>query len=351
MTKDTSDVDTASVMVATHDKNRSTSLQNPVLSVPSTSTTGSGPSLSQFIPQASLGSQFGGASQFFPQSGGASQFSPQFGGSQQFSPQFGGSQFTPQGFPQAQTQFSPNSFRSVNRGRGRGSRFPRDPCDICGKTNHTTSYCRYRPTFQPFDTAQWRGGPSQMPYYPPPVYQGQGQFYPSYQGQFSAPRVFAPNVPFSGQQGYTGGYSGPRQVQEHFAGQTSSFPGISSQNYGWDTLNQGYSAYGGFNGGTTSQSSVPQQSSMPQQWYFDSGATNHITHTLQNIDQPHSSSLNNGVLVGNGSSLPVSHIGKGLFPTPKTAFQLTNILHTPSITHNLISVYQFSKDNHCSLIF
>lgn len=96
---------------------------------------------------------------------------------------------------------------------------------------------------------------------------------------------------------------------------------------------------------------MPQQSSVPQQWYFDSGATNHITHTLQNIDQPQSSSLNNGVLVGNGSSLPISHIGKGLLPTPKTTFQLTNILHTPSITHNLISVYQFSKDNHCSLIF
>lgn len=166
MTKDTSDVDTASVMVATHDKNTSTSLQNSVLPVPSTSATGSGPSLSQFMPQTSLGSQFGGASQFFPQSGGASQFSPQFGGSQQFSPQFGGSQFTPQGFPQAQTQFYPNSFRSSNRGRDRGPRFPGDPCDICRKTNHTTNYCYYRPTFQPFDTAQWRGGPSQMPYYP-----------------------------------------------------------------------------------------------------------------------------------------------------------------------------------------
>lgn len=41
-------------------------------------------------------------------------------------------------------QFLPTSFRNFPRGRGRG---PRMPCDICGRFNHTTNYCYYRPSF------------------------------------------------------------------------------------------------------------------------------------------------------------------------------------------------------------
>lgn len=50
------------------------------------------------------------------------------------------SQFLPQ-----MPSFSPD-FRGFPRGRGnRGYRFPRDPCGICGRTNHITAFCYYNP--------------------------------------------------------------------------------------------------------------------------------------------------------------------------------------------------------------
>lgn len=92
-------------------------------------------------------------------------------------------------------------------------------------------------------------------------------------------------------------------------------------------------------------------SSVPQPWYFDSGATNHLTNTLQNITQPQVSSLSDGVMVGNGSTLQVTHTDAGVIPTSHAKFHLSHVLHTPQITYNLISVYQFAKDNNCSLVF
>lgn len=45
--------------------------------------------------------------------------------------------------------------RNFIKGRGRG---PRPPCKICGRTNHTTNYCYYRPSspnmFQQFPQPQ-----------------------------------------------------------------------------------------------------------------------------------------------------------------------------------------------------
>lgn len=63
-------------------------------------------------------------------------------------------------------------------------------------------------------------------------------------------------------------------------------------------------------------------SSSYQPWYFDSGATNHITNNLQNLNlgQTQQTALQEGVLVGNGHTLPVTHTGQGLLPTPHGNF-------------------------------
>ncbi|KAH7854051.1 hypothetical protein Vadar_009533 [Vaccinium darrowii] len=44
-------------------------------------------------------------------------------------------------------------------------------------------------------------------------------------------------------------------------------------------------------------------------WYFDSGATSHITNNLQHISQPQPIQMQGGVQVGNGSQLQVTHTG------------------------------------------
>ncbi|XP_058219137.1 uncharacterized protein LOC131329773 isoform X1 [Rhododendron vialii] len=47
--------------------------------------------------------------------------------------------------------------------------------------------------------------------------------------------------------------------------------------------------------------------SSSQPWYFDSGATNHITHSIQNLAHPQPAVMNDGIMVGNGSHLQASH--------------------------------------------
>lgn len=48
-----------------------------------------------------------------------------------------------------------------------------------------------------------------------------------------------------------------------------------------------------------------------QPWLFDSGATNHITNNLHNLVNPQPATVQDGIMVGNGSQLQASHTGKG----------------------------------------
>jgi hypothetical protein len=98
---------------------------------------------------------------------------------------------------------------------------------------------------------------------------------------------------------------------------------------------------------TTSATSTSDPS-----WYPDTGANVHLTHDLPNlnlnteeyigIDQIHG---------GNGQGLHISHSGRGLLPTPSSNFNFFSLLHVPQIQKNLISVNQFTKDNHIFIEF
>ena len=57
------------------------------------------------------------------------------------------------------------------------------------------------------------------------------------------------------------------------------------------------------------------------------------------------------VLVGNGSSIPVACHGHSILSTKTSNFALNNVLVVPSIVQNLLSVRQFTRDNHCSIEF
>jgi len=54
------------------------------------------------------------------------------------------------------------------------------------------------------------------------------------------------------------------------------------------------------------------------------------------------------IIVGNGSTLPVTACGYSILPGP---LYLNNILVAPSIIKNLLFVRQFTTDNHCSIEF
>ncbi|KAL5728168.1 hypothetical protein ACHQM5_001281 [Ranunculus cassubicifolius] len=92
-------------------------------------------------------------------------------------------------------------------------------------------------------------------------------------------------------------------------------------------------------------------SSSHSPWILDTGATNHVT-----VDSSHLSHLSEyygpeKLHVGNGDALPIYNTGFSLLPTPSKHLLLKNVLHVPSITHNLLSVYRLVTDNNCSITF
>ena len=82
-------------------------------------------------------------------------------------------------------------------------------------------------------------------------------------------------------------------------------------------------------------------------WYVDSGVTNHVTTNLQNLHLHQDYKGKGKLTVGNGSQLKISHIGDMFLNSshPHKQLILHNTLHVPEIAKNLISISQFTKDN------
>jgi hypothetical protein len=85
-------------------------------------------------------------------------------------------------------------------------------------------------------------------------------------------------------------------------------------------------------------------------WVADSGASNHTTSDAGNLSSVHPPHINDpsSIIVGNGSSLPVTSVGDMALPGP---FYLNNVLVTPDIIQNLLSVRRFTTGNWCSMEF
>jgi len=86
------------------------------------------------------------------------------------------------------------------------------------------------------------------------------------------------------------------------------------------------------------------------EWYFDSGATSYMTSQPSSLSHvlvpryPNPSSI----IVGNGSLIPVTATGSIEL---SSKLHLNNVLVSPQIIKNLISVCQFTIDNNCSVEF
>jgi hypothetical protein len=87
-----------------------------------------------------------------------------------------------------------------------------------------------------------------------------------------------------------------------------------------------------------------------QDWVADSGVTHHTTPSVGNISTPRplNSSKPSSIIVGNGSSIPVTSVGDLVLPEP---FYLNNILLAPDMVQSILSVYRFTTDNWCSMEF
>jgi hypothetical protein len=83
---------------------------------------------------------------------------------------------------------------------------------------------------------------------------------------------------------------------------------------------------------------------------MDSGATSHMTTSDGILFKRLPTSISS-ILVGNGTSIPVTSHCHSVLPTTTSTFALNNILVVPSIVQNLLSVRQFTRDNSSSIEF
>ena len=60
---------------------------------------------------------------------------------------------------------------------------------------------------------------------------------------------------------------------------------------------------------------------------------------------------NNGIIVGNGYSIPIRGFGSANLPLPHPPLVLDHVLDAPKLIKNLIFVRKFTTDNHVSVEF
>ena len=89
----------------------------------------------------------------------------------------------------------------------------------------------------------------------------------------------------------------------------------------------------------------------PDAWLMDSGASHHVTSDMNNLASHVQYSGPDGVVVGNGATLPITHTGSLSLKSPSRDFSLNNVLYAPSMQKNLISVNRFCKTNKTSVEF
>ncbi|KAL4377519.1 hypothetical protein GQ457_02G024390 [Hibiscus cannabinus] len=90
------------------------------------------------------------------------------------------------------------------------------------------------------------------------------------------------------------------------------------------------------------------------QWYVDSGATHHVTPEAGKVMQGSEYGGPGKITVGDGANLNIAKIGKSVLPvfsSNRKTLVLSDLMHVPQITKNLISVPKLARDNHVFLEF
>jgi hypothetical protein len=80
-------------------------------------------------------------------------------------------------------------------------------------------------------------------------------------------------------------------------------------------------------------------------WYFDSGATDHLTSDLDRLSLQERYHGKDSVQVANGAGLPITHIGHSQITGSSRPIHLKNILRVPNLSKNLLSVHKLLLDN------
>ncbi|GJW15041.1 ribonuclease H-like domain-containing protein, partial [Tanacetum coccineum] len=102
---------------------------------------------------------------------------------------------------------------------------------------------------------------------------------------------------------------------------------------------------------TTLPSTYSTMSLQDPTWNMDTVATSHLNSNAHNLSTLFNKRLFSSIHVGDGNSIPVTNTGHSIIPSYYRPLHLNNVLVTPNIIKNLISVRQFTRDNNCTIEF
>jgi hypothetical protein len=88
-----------------------------------------------------------------------------------------------------------------------------------------------------------------------------------------------------------------------------------------------------------------------QNWYMDTGATHHMSHTSGNLSDYFNNDRSNHIVVGNGTTLPIHGTGNIHLKPPNPPLKINNILFSPTLIKNLLSVRRLTTDNDVTIEF
>lgn len=79
---------------------------------------------------------------------------------------------------------------------------------------------------------------------------------------------------------------------------------------------------------------------MDSNWYSDTGATDHITADLDRLTVMNKYNGGDQVHTASGSGMDIAHIGHSIIRSPTRDLILSNVLHVPAASKNLVSVHK-----------
>ena len=86
-------------------------------------------------------------------------------------------------------------------------------------------------------------------------------------------------------------------------------------------------------------------------WILDSGATHHLTNTLDDLHITNPYQGKDQITIGDGNTIPISHVGKANLSIPNHTLHLPKVFHVPNISCKLLSVSNLCKTNPISIEF
>ncbi|KAL4575060.1 hypothetical protein LXL04_021901 [Taraxacum kok-saghyz] len=86
-------------------------------------------------------------------------------------------------------------------------------------------------------------------------------------------------------------------------------------------------------------------------WLFDTGASNHVASDPTSLHHVSEYGGPDEIVLGDGTCLPITHIGHSYIHTSHKPLILSNVLHVPKLNNNLVSVGELCDTNLVSVEF